>query len=1532
MECAYTYNGKDTRNILELAKVFYQSKTQLDPSAAIYSSEEVQKSTVDILLEQNKLKTQIEENKNLSPVTDFIVSTNSAPILNGIGIDAERLAPEYIEENRINNYISTELDKNTSLSIDESKLPKVSKERFDKVLQKFPNSDKSVLQFYLSQIEDIIKLEELTKDFGNALHELISISIKEEAGLNSSLYKNRLSTLITENPDIFGVGLEKEWEYKIAEIVKSITSFVLKTGTPITELTLMSGKNDRAQLKGRIDLIAVDGNGNAHIFDIKISKKPYEEWDDVKLLTLDWQLALYRQLLSKHIDVKNTLLYVLPIQLENLKDPKSLHYIGSDNRRNNSKSGLIEGGKLTMIARLLIPNSIHRKYNEKKEAEFLSDLEGVLPSYKIKTTRDTYDVDKIVERAKQKGEFSFYNKFHENPDFSEKYITADTEKEFREKIEKFVEYAKLQQNINVIRLKDAINAVILDPSKTSIELPNKRQSIIANKMFKNYLSGNWEILDGIPESTNLGLIVLRNTFTNTIDVISLSTYEEFADYTEVSELKYGDLEYIKTFLFLNNFKEELFLGRGNKIGTIRTYNPDKGTTYFKDTRDGLTMFSNRMLETGRKGKISLNEKTHLVSFEKTALANVQGALQILEGETKNQMEAIFSGISGSNLNDVDLDKLLEINKAFLKLYPEYKDKEFQATLNFGDRVEYLYTLLQVAILSKHGVKLSADFVGMSNHAFHYADFKSLISALFTKEQSEYDAQGRKISGIMGGLTQITPDFVRSNDLRNINQIIANVNSKIGQKMVEQSYNIHALTKKYYDEIGYKGISRSWYGESQSKYKHLFVLDPNTGDVSKEFKTKNPYIINSDNALSEPERTFLKGILFEIQKYALALNSNDINKINPQSLDSLMSNEKVAKAIKSGEYFKMPLIRREEFSRNKEFLKGGLHGFWVRFKERAHEFNDLIDPRELDPEELKYINESAVGFTEMYDVYGRQTESFKNKMIEKNGSTYYEWNLDTIAHRMAFNKIRKQQFDAKLPIINAYVWWLKLQGGQQNKDVEKVLTYIENQLKLAAFDEPIIDDEFADVAKTTAAIKKITTGFMLAFRPVLFVKEITIGIMKGVGLAATQIYGKDQFGVGDLTSAYGKLLTIDNKFSDEFNLIDNINNYYRFANMDINTIAKKLQSDRKGVMRGMGRWMYSMNTIPDYYNRLSLFLAKMIHDGSYDAHIMVDGKMTYDPRKDKRFEHYFNLREKYKNSKGDYIPAPSDKEYNKQRNLYLLLVEEINTENAGTGENKLTEADLVSKAYSEKERNSFKSFTDMAYGYYDKDSQSQLNNTWYGMIWLQFMQFWPGKMKQWFGKPVEGKNSPIGKFKHKTRIEDGKEVLLYKKPIYREDEPDVIERFEEVTEDTGDPVYEWEGSPQEGLIYSALYTLHDVLTGNFKDLKANSDRNRRVLFAFHDAILMMFIWKLFKAFIDNYILENGTDGIDGKTMAFYQSVTNKVFSETNMFQSTIAAVDATPAFLSFGSRVAKDMQDILEGHGTVQELLGHNVGALEFLKS
>jgi len=55
----------------------------------------------------------------------------------------------------------------------------------------------------------------------------------------------------------------------------------------------------------------------------------------------------------------------------------------------------------------------------------------------------------------------------------------------------------------------------------------------------------------------------------------------------------------------------------------------------------------------------------------------------------------------------------------------------------------------------------------------------------------------------------------------------------------------------------------------------------------------------------------------------------------------------------------------------------------------------------------------------------------------------------------------------------------------------------------------------------------------------------------------------------------------------------------------------------------------MNNTPDYVNRLTLFVAKMVHDGCYDAHVMENGELKYNPTKDKRFQIYFAKREQYK---------------------------------------------------------------------------------------------------------------------------------------------------------------------------------------------------------------------------------------------------------------------------------------------------------------
>lgn len=289
--------------------------------------------------------------------------------------------------------------------------------------------------------------------------------------------------------------------------------------------------------------------------------------------------------------------------------------------------------------------------------------------------------------------------------------------------------------------------------------------------------------------------------------------------------------------------------------------------------------------------------------------------------------------------------------------------------------------------------------------------------------------------------------------------------------------------------------------------------------------------------------------------------------------------------------------------------------------------------------------------------------------------------------------------------------MKLRGGQANEDISKQLEYVATRIKLGTYDSPTVDPEFEDIIKGVSVLKRITTAGMLAFRPILFFKELTIGMYKGIALASAKIYGKNQFSHASFLKAVGILATIDKKFALEWNLADGINNFYRFANRDVNNAVQRMQTSRRGVMMGLSPWMYSMNTIPDYYNRLSLFMAKMIEEGSYDAHYMVDGDLKYDALKDTRFTKYFANRHLYMNEdKTKYIPAKNDEEYNRQRNLYTLILGELNEERDRVNQSKLSEVnDILPMAYSEKERLSYKSFTDTVYGYYDKDSQAAWHN-------------------------------------------------------------------------------------------------------------------------------------------------------------------------------------------------------------------------------
>lgn len=1508
----------------------YLEKNSILSSAAIFSSDQVQNSAITELRKLHK--PELFGDENYTSVLDLISKPNKQLFTTIKQLeDVERLVPEYIEANRIRQFIIDNINSVVNFPDD----VKYNTNTLSELMldPKISTYEEGKVKYLLSQIEQEIETEDKTKEISIMLHKILSsyLDINNNLPLRSIFNKH----FKEDRTDLYGTDNKELWYNKIASISNIIKEKIEKIGVPISDLRLVTHEDSKLNVYGQIDLVAIDSTGGAHIFDIVTSKRSFNSWDSAKKLNYDWSLAIKRQLIGQALPIEDVQLYIIPLIVQSLENPNTVSVDDFQNRTNDPMAGLKTTGWISVIAEKLIPRRIITKYDPARAEKLKESLNTIISdSYEIKTELEENDVDTIIKNAEKRFEktnsWSKYNKYEdvegeekgyieEKPTDNTKEAKEIAKEKFRRRIEKYVEFVKTQENRGVSILQDAIISSIKtnQPIKTS-QFSSKRDNTL-NHLLNDYLNDDWEVVK-IPEARAMGIVVLRNKFNNIVNIFNISVKQFYAS-SKLDNYLHGDLDVIKAMVFVNEFKEELFPNEAYKLGQIITFNPRNADSYYKTPQQALRMFKDRVYKTGATVDIKIQDKD-LLGIEDVALNNFISALKTYDGRFKDKIDRIANIIGDGHLDSIDKTKLIEARAELLREFPTYINKTTKPELNFDDPIEVILALLQVALLTKEGLDPQGDFQHLTKYSLQAADFRSLIKSIYTQDMEQYDETGKKVQWLIGGLTWTNPEYVQSKDLRQINGLISTGNSFIGERMVKMN-NITSLhTKKYYEAIQYNTFERMTWGESQSKHENLFILD-DTGRVSKEFKTKNPYKVDEINALEPYEREYLQNLLLIINQYKYGIPDVEIEKMDATNLDSIRQNQTLAEALDKGTYFEMPLIRREELSKYKDAFTS----MSDRWKGMAKDtITELLDGRELSEQDVENIDAQKMGFFEMYDVYGHQEGEARAKMIEQRGTNYYELNLDTIAHRVAFNKIRKQTFDLILPTINAYMWWIKLIGAKQNVDVSNQLEYVVNQIKLAIFDEPLINDEQKTLAKGLSFARQISTVAMLAFRPALLAKEMTIGVLKNFSASALGV--NEEFGSKEMTLAYSKLLTIDNKFTDEFNMIDRLNQMYRMANMDISSMAKKIQTDRWGVAKGAGRYMFMTSTAADYYNRMAILLSKMIKDGSYEAHSMVDGALVYDVTKDKRYSYYLSEREKHKDKNGNYTTKKGDEKYNYQRNRYLLTIEQMNKEGAVVNQKKLEEKDLIQKAYSQQERSSIKSYSDLMYGAYDKDWQAQFSNTILGIAFMQFMTYWPNKMRLYFGKHIEAEDSPIGKITHAYEEVDGEKKYKYWETVER---ADGTTYRTETFKNTGDPLLSWQGTPQEGLFVSVMYTAQDIIKGNWTKVKDNELRRNRTLFALSDAALIALILWIMKALYSNLKKENGRDSLSGEAIHFMDTVNNKVLNEYDVWGNTFGAIKTEPLFLSYFTRVLEGTHDAVTGDRSLRQVLGQNVGALEWMK-
>jgi len=211
-DCFYYKNGEIIGDTSKIVEMFFKSTKQLK-NASIFSSEDIQKSTYDIIMgisDINTFKSGVRkilingetQEVEVPSVTDFIVQPNTLFEKLGIKTNSGRLNPEYIKENRIAAYILENYKKVEDLTSFNKDSVVYSKELFqlyrsDDRFIKF--NDNQIISL-LSEIEDIIEFENKVMHFGELLHKLLFLKVRNQS------YNSELNSFIKDpnNKDIIG--------------------------------------------------------------------------------------------------------------------------------------------------------------------------------------------------------------------------------------------------------------------------------------------------------------------------------------------------------------------------------------------------------------------------------------------------------------------------------------------------------------------------------------------------------------------------------------------------------------------------------------------------------------------------------------------------------------------------------------------------------------------------------------------------------------------------------------------------------------------------------------------------------------------------------------------------------------------------------------------------------------------------------------------------------------------------------------------------------------------------------------------------------------------------------------------------------------------------------------------------------------------------------------------------------------------------------------------------------------------------------
>lgn len=1238
------------------------------------------------------------------------------------------------------------------------------------------------------EAERLVAVEEGTWEryskTGEEVHKIYEMVFKEEAYERPS--DSYLSEAIFNNVKQQAVALKQSLKEKYGPTAKFYTEFGIISKTLSNEIMDQLKLAGYDSITGKIDLLVLDQYGKAHVYDFKVSRKDVgdwkgnfskKHWDYAKKKAAAQQLAFYSKILDQYgIDVISA--HIIPIKVDYTFED-STHEIGIKN--------LVD---IERQQEILIPDVLSGKWAERAKEVFPSEftLTGdqitewarqfnqLFPSQSVMKYRENHnrDVDWYFNNKDYTQEilpsdsryadgyrFTFWKK-----GTNRKVAKAKTEEELRGIIEEYIEALSSKRSDTCVDVANRIKSV--QQGNLSLDafadFVPATQTEWVKTQFKRYFDEHWTFNEDETLNAN-GIFIFEKG--GVCEIVSISENPLF----NVINLGMGTSILGATTRDMNVNKVKTFEASYGNIGLMEVM------LYVAQNQD---KFRTRKIQQVRVINPSQNQEVSALNSELldnyAQLKQKNPTVGLIDIDSNVFVEDVKALIEGakSRMMSIDPDVLGQIKisdseeisdylnncmSALKRAYSNLNNWADDSKISMGNPIWQAYMFLRQAYNSLKGV---------SSHN--------------EKDKGEYWQKGSGPNGTMISSLQYSP----STNLRELGKIVDEFSAEVSKRCYERGWKAQQAFKKLYASRGNgTDVFRSWFRTDASGKidERLLLLDPNSPDF--------------------------KGS--DADKEALTIFLEEINKVRFPN-----DNEADIEARKASlQYYELPLTEAKAIGQ----LKNGVNIVTVA-KNKWQQFTTLTKDVFAEDEE-DVLEHNSLG-QQLYNKFDLTSGARRQKIENHGGAGYFDLNCERVFNQVLLAYTKSEVSKDFLPLVEGLrlgIAYNSSYGGAKTNDLLKTF---DKAVKSKFYGQSIIPKEYQGIYKYFSFIRNVFTRMALSLNFTSFFRETLQGIYTGLSRAGVKMLpGIDE---KNYIKALEYVIKESPKNFEGVSKLQQLNILYKMANQSMSQIANGRKLNWMNINNWSSDTLFLTATAPDFLHRVSILVAKMMGDGCWDAHTLnAEGKLTYDFKKDKRFEHYITN-------------DTSHKDYLKEKSLYLKMIDEFNKQ----GYN-LQEGDALPQAYTQTEASSIKNFGDLLYGHYDEESKSLFCDTFVGTFFMQYKTFLTSKLEMWtMPQGVHNTELLTQQFDPETHEE------LYQIIEWDEDKRPHrnIVKKSDLTEEqakTATLYYDYEGIPLNGLLQESWRFLKDVATMNQEDLNEmwNDPTHRGLLMlALHDQFVMM----------------------------------------------------------------------------------------------